>query len=614
MGECVFHQPLGASASGCHSEGQAFIGRMAVALLLGIGVCMTVLAEVWWWRGGLLRIQIPIAQAEGFPVPLLSWGAMIVYAVWYGRTFHLSGGQQWARTFRLGLVLHLLVLLATLVGDMAHDDHGLSAWYVCYWRLVWASVLALGVVGIWRFFWQWRRSGAVDPWLFFWPWLGGYTILWVTSWTGDPFFTLWATSGGLGLLALSRLRRAQAWRKSVGALVATEWVFLAGIALVALGLRIFYTLRIMSEPNFINTGSDGPAYDTLAWAMVQGVPEPRWGNIALFAPGYVRFVALLYWLGGRNYFLVCAVQSVFGVLSCLLMYDVAKRLVGTTAARIAVVFGALNFPMIFAAAAIGHQAMDLFWTLLVVWCLVRYLGDPVWWGRWMGVVGLLLGWAAVTREGNIVFGMFLLGWVMLGVRAKFGWRTALIHGAALSLGFLIVLLPFVLGNTAGVKARIAGQWFIYGYSGVDIHYWFNPWSNPAGAWALFLEQPIHVIIQLSRALVANFNVIFLNQGYGAFDPVFLVRWSTYYYGLWWYAYLLAFVGFGLMVWQAVRTPLEHLGWWLVIGLIVSRTLPHLFLEAGYRHRVVLEPYLIMMATYTVTLLINCPRGQLSEAV
>lgn len=32
-----------------------------------------------------------------------------------------------------------------------------------------------------------------------------------------------------------------------------------------------------------------------------------------------------------------------------------------------------------------------------------------------------------------------------------------------------------------------------------------------------------------------------------------------------------------------------------LALLVSRTLPHLFLEAGYRHRVPLEPSLIMMA-------------------
>jgi len=112
---------------------------------------------------------------------------------------------------------------------------------------------------------------------------------------------------------------------------------------------------------------------------------------------------------------------------------------------------------------------------------------------------------------------------------------------------------------------------------------------------------------VGEAVAGNFNAMFLNQDYGSFDPVFLVRGSPYYFGMWWYAYCLAFVGLGLLLYQAWRTPIEHLGWWLIVGLLVSRALVHLFFESTYRHRVPLEPYLIMLAAFGLTQLLASPR-------
>lgn len=595
-----------------NARGTAAIVRVTLVVLLGLGLCVVALAEVWVWRGGLIRIPLPIAEPEGFPLPLIYWASVAIYTAWYGRLFRVPMDEGWARAMRLGIGLHVLLLIASLPGHFARNPHvQLAPAYICYWHLVWGLALALGWCGVVWLIVRWRRSRTADPWLFFLtPLVGGAVTVSVSALSMPLLVTMGAVVGGVVLWLGMQAGIVQPRTARLGQLMANERVFLAMVFLLALALRIFYTLRIMSDPDFLNTGSDGPLYDQLAWALVNRQPLQQIpaGTVAWFAPGYVRFVALLYWLGGRNYFLVCAVQSVLGAMACLLLYGVAKRLFGTLTARIAAVFGVVNFPMIFAAAAIGHQAVDLFWTLLVVWCIVRYLDDPTRWGRWIVGIGLLLGWAAVTREGNLVVWFFLIGWFLLGVRAKLGWRRAALHLAGVSTGFLLVLLPFLHDSHGGVVGRIAGQWFVHQHSSVYMHTWFNPWHDPAGARAMLQAQPLTVAMKLGEAVLGNVKMLFFNQGYGVFDPVFLVRRSTYYYGMWWYAYGLAFYGMGLVLWQALRAPLERLGWWWMMGVLVARTAPHLFLEAGYRHRAPMEPYLIMLAAYALMRLLSIERG------
>ena len=106
--------------------------------------------------------------------------------------------------------------------------------------------------------------------------------------------------------------------------------------------------------------------------------------------------------------------------------------------------------------------------------------------------------------------------------------------------------------------------------------------------------------------------MFLNQDYGSFDPVFLLRRSIYSLGVWGYAYLCAFTGLAVVAWKAMRTSVRSLGWWLVIGVVFSRALPHLLLQSAYRYRVPVEPFLIMLAAVGFTHLAAIGRPRHSD--
>jgi hypothetical protein len=589
-----------------------------MVMLFGGGLVALMGVEVWRWGGGLIRLPIPIGGAAGLPVPLVSWLGIAVYTACFDSLFGISPGTRWGAAVRLGLVLHALMLLARQASYMASvPPVELASWYLRYWQAVWAATLTGGMAGMIWCIGCWWRARTADPWLFLSPLLAGYAVVWLISWRLAPALVLGATLAGVALFAAGRVSVLRAAWIQLGKAAGKERVFLVLVFLAALVLRLFYTARVMRDPNFLNTGSDGPTYDALAWALVQGQPAPveslPWWAVQFFSPGYVRFVALIYWLAGRSYVAVCTVQAVLGATACVLMYAVAKRLFSQPTARIASVFGVLNFPMIFAAAAIGHQAMDLFLTLAVVWCLLQYLKRPEQWGRWLVGIGLLLGWAAVTREGNVAFWVFLIGWFLLGMRVKLGWRRALLHVFGLSLGFLVVLLPCIWGGGGGILARLDLQWFYLQHSSTHINTWFNPWRNPEAAWALFQGQPLNVMVKVGEAIWGNFTAMFMNQDYGSFDLVFLVRGSPYYYGMWFYAFFLAFFGLEVVCRAAFRRPVEHLGWWLIIALLVSRTAVHLVFESAYRHRVPLEPYLIMLAAVGATQLFSRGRSTLVDA-
>jgi hypothetical protein len=85
--------------------------------------------------------------------------------------------------------------------------------------------------------------------------------------------------------------------------------------------------------------------------------------------------------------------------------------------------------------------------------------------------------------------------------------------------------------------------------------------------------------------------------------LFLRKGTAYYYALWFYAYVLATAGL-VMLLRRLRVDAHAAGLVLVIGLIASRTVPHVILESNYRHRVPIEPFLILLASVAVVGLVR----------
>jgi hypothetical protein len=253
--------------------------------------------------------------------------------------------------------------------------------------------------------------------------------------------------------------------------------------------------------------------------------------------------------------------------------------------------------------------------MLIVWTLVRSGRPDGWpWWRWC-VVGALFGVAIAIRETVAFFLAFVLLWIPFLFPRPMS-RRALGASALVAITALISIAPLTVPKVASAEQRARLQHHF------DILYRgeadpvrlrdeiVGPLSDPGAAVAQLRESPVLVVGTLARAWSANFALQFFAQPYGGFDLIFLRKGTAYYYTLWFYAYALTAAGL-VMVLRRLGADGHAAGIVLIVGLIVSRTIPHLILESNYRHRAPIEPFLILLASVAVVTL--CASARRVEA-
>jgi hypothetical protein len=380
--------------------------------------------------------------------------------------------------------------------------------------------------------------------------------------------------------------------------VTNERVFLVLLFLAALALRLLYTRRVMTNPDYIETGADAVFYDHIAWSLAQGraIVNP---NFPLYILGYARFVSVVYRVAGHSYFALCAVQSLAGAVVPIGIYYLAKATFGVSVAIATAMLTAVSFPLVFAAAAIGHQAIDVALTLALVGVLALAVVRPfeAWW-QWAGA-GALFGIAIAVREPNAVFLLFVYGWLWYALPRR-TTRIRPIHAAAwLTLGVIIVLTPLVARMVASADARLALRThfdrIVSGeYDSQSLRPGLaKPLTDPASAWRQLRDRPLFVLRTEANLVRHFFALQFFSQPYGEFDLLTLRKGSSYYFGMLAYAYLFVVIGLAIAWRRALGRDRFAPVVALMIGLLVFRTLPHLVIDSSYRHRVPIEPFLIL---------------------
>ncbi|MDP2320442.1 MAG: glycosyltransferase family 39 protein [Acidobacteriota bacterium] len=551
-------------------------------------------------------IHLASGGANEIVLPAGYWAIAIAWIWLLSRTNHRPLSQVAPAAIVVAVVFHLLLLLAMFVPQFSDPARFSTGFYLLYARVFCGLVLASA--GAWSTE-SLRGAGrfAATPLALAMPVAAGTVILAIGLLRYDP------AVGVAGLVLALVLRWGPAGFEAAGSrwstmarrvwqVAADERVFVVAVFLVALVLRLLYLSRVMTDPNYVATGGDGPIYDSLAWSIAQGdgVPVSFREGYPLLLLGYVWFVGAVYAIAGHSYFVIGAVQAVLGALACVLTFWLGRRLFGAAVGRLAAVFTAVSFPLLFAAAAIGHQAVDVFLTILIAWLLVRTIDRRKAAGaEWLGI-GVLLGCAVAVRETSAFFLVFVLGWIPFAFKRQ-GLNRPLRAAALVLGGVILVVTPLLLPSVSTESGRVRlRQHFDRLYTGQgdavrtrkDL---VGPLEDPSAAVAQFRQQPALVTVTLGQAIAHNFAVQFFTQPFGGFDLVFLAKGSAYYYGLWFYAYVLAGVG-TVLAFRLVRTGgATAMGIALVLGLITSRTLPHLILESHYRHRVPIEPFLILMA-------------------
>lgn len=575
-----------------------------MAAAAGIGLALAGVATVLMAPDRTqLIFTVESGGANEVVVPIVYWVAVAVWAGLVSRLTDHAPSQIVPRAIGVGFALHALLLLADYSPRLADPAAFSSPFYQAYGRLFCAVILLVAtawIAGVRR------RSDptAVDVDLLTVPMAAGALVFAVTLVRVDPWAAGLAVAGGLvAAWAASPGRRTVAeMGRTLGRVLADERVFLVMVFVAALGLRLLYLQRVMTDPNYIATGGDGPVYDELAWSIArgEGIPVSFRNGYPLLLLGYVRFVGAVYALAGHSYFVLCSIQAALGAATCVILYAIAKPLFGVAAARVAAVFTAVSFPLLFAAAAIGHQAVDVFATVVLVWLLCRAVSvdhATVW--RWAGI-GVVAGCAIAIRETTAFFLLFVLGWIW--VASRLSRPRALQAIGAVVAGSAVVLAPVLVPMVSSADSRLRlRQHFDRLYTGQGDSVRMRdelagPLEDPGAAIGQLRQRPAFVVMTMGRAIVHNFAAQFFTQPFGGFDLVFLGKGSRYYYGMWFYAYVLASAGLVIAAGRVAAGRVHAAAIALLLGTILSRTVPHLFLESHYRHRVPIEPLLILMAS------------------
>jgi tetratricopeptide (TPR) repeat protein len=211
----------------------------------------------------------------------------------------------------------------------------------------------------------------------------------------------------------------------------------AYVFVLALALRLAFVLDVTAGPLGRGLSLDSVAADRWALSIAGG----DWVGDEVFfqAPLYPYCLGLFYRLVGRDFFAVRIVQAVGGALNCLLLYAVARRLAGRTAAVLTGLGAALYAPCIFFDAMVLKTSLGVLLLNAALLAAVWAWEDRKAW-RWLAV-GLLCGAAALVRENALVAAGLLA--VAAAARRRPGRLRC---GAAVAAGVAVAVLPVTVRN------------------------------------------------------------------------------------------------------------------------------------------------------------------------
>jgi 4-amino-4-deoxy-L-arabinose transferase-like glycosyltransferase len=237
-------------------------------------------------------------------------------------------------------------------------------------------------------------------------------------------------------------------------------VAIAVIVAAGAALRIAWSVYA-ARPLAYVFGGDPNAYVFYARSLVEGDGYPSLvydGPGAFHPPGWPLLLAAWYWatdllrVPGGDFRLASVLAVGLSTASIVLVFLLARRLVGTRSARWAALVYALWPNVVFYVGAPALETSFVFFCLLGIWLLVRHPWpeQPLTTGRAVAA-GLPLGYSVLIRPFSVVV-LPALG-VALWLSGH-GRRRALREIALLGAVLVAAAVPWTVRNAVQVRAFV----------------------------------------------------------------------------------------------------------------------------------------------------------------
>lgn len=168
------------------------------------------------------------------------------------------------------------------------------------------------------------------------------------------------------------------------------------------------------------------------------------GNRFHQEPLYAYLLAILYRLTGEGVYWMLFLQSLLGICSGILLWDIARRHFGETVAGLTGLLYLFCGPVLFQEILLLRSSWSVFFALAAIWTLDRALSRQT--GKAFLLHGLTLGLAVLLQA---VYLLLLPGALAMYVnRVRNFSGPVLRNTACLLLGFALVLSPLIFRNKA----------------------------------------------------------------------------------------------------------------------------------------------------------------------
>lgn len=595
-----------------------------ISVIFAIALIFSVNSNIF-----VIHIEIPLGD---IPFPYLFWILVFFYTAFCFKVLKLPLNISFIyRSVLFGIFFHIILLLLKLRNE---ESIGIITFasnvYKLYFKFFTAFIFSFFTAFIaYRIFKtkSYQNQEIIES-IYDWPLLGLCLYLFLSTFNQKQYGDLFLYVSIFMVMALITVKKDYLEKLKIILLKSKEFIlrpkiFLSLIFFSAMSIRVIYLLRTMTNPNYLLTGADAGNYDKFARIfLAHGLPaigsislNEVWSWIAHM--GYWQYLAFFYKVFDYSYFAFCFIQSILGAMACIFVYFIGKHIFNETVARISAIVSVFNFSMIFSSIVIDTMGLNIFCITLVIFLLCRYQKNLIDGKKLIllfASIGMITGFLIMTFYTNLIFLIMIATWVFLLDLKKLNFKKALIHSSFIILFSLIAIsINLYIFGLSSLKSYILlllsnssdTTRFYSGYFSEESIRFPEMVSLGLGSAAEIVLYSIPVIIEkgfpalkiIFSFLITSISELFFAQGYGGFDPLFLVRLSEYSSVLWFYTYILTIFGIVISIFKSKLYQNSSVTLLLYLYIVSTALIHILFFRAEYRYRSLMEPYLIMFGAF-----------------